>query len=381
MRCAECKGRGFCGLPQCPIVSRFLAAAAIKRSDTYFGSAPSVFIGRQHYPEVKGGPLLINENASPPDWIRNNYTIGDIVGVRARTIRGTSPLHTIIDPVQEIALSSVPIDVEVRFDKPLHFDLIFDGILAPVGYRGSIRTIDVLDNAHPARSVSRITGDTDLRAAEAVSSLYSEGIDTYRITDLLTAGLLGVKRRIVPTRWAITAVDDILGTGLKQKMKQYSSIDSILLFHATLYANQIIILLLPGGWKFEMIELWESNSLWSKDGETIIRDGEGPKPRTSYSPIAGAYYSARLAVSEYLNRLHRCAQILVIRSVSGDYWAPLGTWVIREATRRALEQQPLSCRSLDDAITLIKTITKHSRWLTHSRLIHEIKTQKTLQDY
>ena len=61
-----------------------------KPSSTYQGSSPSLFIGNFGYPDVRGGPLLINDTDNPPDWIRDNLGMEDIVGIRARTIRGTS---------------------------------------------------------------------------------------------------------------------------------------------------------------------------------------------------------------------------------------------------------------------------------------------------
>ena len=90
LKCAECKGKGMCGLPRCPVVSRFHAQAAIRPMSTYQGSSPSVFIGSFGYPDMRGGPLLINDSDNPPDWIRNNLGIEEIVGIRARTIRGSS---------------------------------------------------------------------------------------------------------------------------------------------------------------------------------------------------------------------------------------------------------------------------------------------------
>jgi len=65
MRCAECKGKGMCGLPRCPVISRFHAQVAVKPADTYQGSSPSVFIGSYGYPDVRGGPLLINDTDNP----------------------------------------------------------------------------------------------------------------------------------------------------------------------------------------------------------------------------------------------------------------------------------------------------------------------------
>ena len=37
MQCIQCKGKGLCGLPRCPIMSRILAQATIKHSASYWG--------------------------------------------------------------------------------------------------------------------------------------------------------------------------------------------------------------------------------------------------------------------------------------------------------------------------------------------------------
>jgi hypothetical protein len=380
IRCAECKGKGLCGLPQCPITRRFEALSGMKRTDSYMGGAPSVFIGSHGYPHLSGGPLLVHDTDNPTDWVGQHYTIEDIVNIRSATIRGRSPIRSLEDELQEIALSSSPVDVEVAFHKPIAFDMKFDGILAPIGLSGSIRQLSVLDNAHVPVPVEKVTSDTDLRASEGIALLHQKGIDVYQINKLLTAGLLGVQRQMVPTRWAITAVDDTISKALKKKIMRYPPIEQIRIHSAELYGNQIIYLLLPGDWKFEMVEVWNKRSLWGGDESSILRDGENMKKR-GYSPIAGAYYSARLAVTEYLDRIGRSSRVLVIRTISHEYWAPLGTWVIREAARQALKSNPLACPDLGRAIEAVTALAGSPQWLAQSRLIPEVTTQKTLFEF
>jgi hypothetical protein len=382
MRCAECKGKGFCGLERCPIMSRFYALAPIRPTDHYQGSAPSVFVGSYGYPRVAGGPLMINDADNPPDWVARGLGIEDIVGIRARTIRGTAGSGRLADNLQEIALSSLPLDVEVRFTKPVSFDLRFDGTIAPVGLSGAIRKMDVIDNARVDRAVDRATSDTDLSATDACAILHASGTDVYQISQLLTAGLLGLerKRHVVPTRWAITAVDDTVSKRLKKKIARYPPLDGIQVFSASLYGNHIVCLLIPGDWKFEMIEIWGKQSLWAGEDETIARDGEG-QTKSGYSPLAGAYYSARLAVTEYLESIQRSARVLVLRSITGEYWAPLGTWVVREATRNAMKGPGIPCATLQAGVNTASRILGFSHWLPHSRLIPELMTQKTLFDF
>jgi hypothetical protein len=377
MQCAVCKGKGMCGLPRCPIISRFHAQAAVKPASSYQGSSPSVFIGSYGYPDVRGGPLLINDSDNPPEWINRNLGMEDIVGIRARTIRGNSGLPAVSGDLQEIALSSLPLDVDVSFERPVAFSLNFDGTVAPVGFSGSVKTLDIIGSARVDRAVDKITSDTDITATDACLTLRDSAIDVYQITKLMTAGLLGKWRKFVPTRWAITAVDDTLSTGLKHEIVRFPPIEEICLFHGEIYGNRIACILLPGDWKYEMIEIWGKQTLWGGDEDVIVQDREG-MTKHGYSPISGAYYSARLAVCEYLKSIRRSARVIVIRSISGEYWAPLGTWVIREATRKAMAAPPLCCGSLDMAVSQAVMVIGSGEWVSHSTLIPELRTQRTL---
>ncbi|MDD1704935.1 MAG: hypothetical protein LUP97_06905 [Methanoregula sp.] len=377
MRCAECRGKGLCGLPRCPIMSRFHAQLALKPALSYQGSSPSVFIGSYGYPDLHGGPLLINDSDNPPEWLARNLGIGDLVDLRARTIRGSSPLTGMAGSLQEIALSTNPLEVEVSFEKPVAFNLAFDGTVAPVGLSGPVRKLDLLGNANVARVVDRITSDTDIVATEACIALGESEIDVYQISKLMTAGLLGRRRKFVPTKWAITAVDDTISTGLKKEISRFAPLEEIRLFTAEIFGNRIVCILVPGDWRYEMVEIWGGHTLWGGDEAMIVQDQEGMK-KTGYSPISGAYYSARLAACEYLKSVRRSARVIVIRSVSQEYWAPLGTWVIREATRKAIQGPPAVFGSIDEATAHASAVLRSDAWLAHSTLIPELRAQRTL---
>jgi hypothetical protein len=377
MLCAECKGKGMCGLPRCPIMSRFHAQVGMKPTSSYQGSSPSVFIGSYGYPAIQGGPLLINDSDNPPDWLAHNLGMDDIVGIRARTIRGNSALHAVSGTLQEIALSTTALEVDVAFERPVTFSLNFDGTVAPVGFTGSVKKLDVLGNARVERIVDRVTSDTDIIATDACVALSESAVDVYQISNMMAAGLLGKRRKFVPTRWAITAVDDTLSIHLKKEIARYPPIEEINLFTGEIFGNRIVCILVPGDWKYEMIECWGKKSLWAGEEEVIVQDREGITKK-GYSPISGAYYSARLAACEYLTTVRRCARVIVIRSISGDYWAPLGTWVIREATRKAMRAPSITCPSIDAAVAQAATILGSDRWVKHSTLIPELRTQRTL---
>ncbi|OPY35551.1 MAG: hypothetical protein A4E35_02376 [Methanoregula sp. PtaU1.Bin051] len=380
MRCAECKGKGMCGLSRCPIMSRFHARLDLKPASSYSGSAPSLFIGSHGYPQVRGGPLMINDSDNPPQWLAEGRTIDDIVGIRARTIRGTSGIGRYTDNMQEIAISDRPVGVEVAFERPVTFDLTFDGTVAPVGMSGAMKRLEVTGNAHVHRMVDRVTSDTDMSATEACAALAASDIDVYRITQIFSAGLLGRRRTFVPTRWAITAVDDTVSTRLKKEIARNPPIEEIRLFSGEIFGNRIVCILVPGDWKYEMIEIWGRHTLWGGDQDVIVQDREGIV-KHGYSPISGAYYSARLAVCEYLHSLRRCARVILIRSVSNEYWAPLGTWVVREAVRLAMANPAKVCPSLDTAVDEASALLGFDHWMPHSSLIPEMRSQKTLAHF
>ncbi|WP_319379378.1 hypothetical protein [uncultured Methanocorpusculum sp.] len=384
-QCAVCKGKGLCGLPSCPITRRFHALKDTRPVSEYMGASPSVFVGSYGYPRVVGGPLMINDTDNPLDWVRQGFSIDDIVSVRSRTIRGGSDLDVKIPDigkVQEIALSAKPLDVEVAFEKPVSFDINFDGTVTPVGMSGAMKKLDVIDNASVSRIVDRCTSDTDLKATEAARIMFENGTDVYKITNLLTAGLLGVTRRVVPTRWAITATDDMISTSIKREVVKMPALPEYQVFCGTLYGNTICFILIPSNdWRFEMLERWQKHSLWSGDEETIVVDGEKGLTKSKYSPIAGAYYSARLAVLEYLKSIGRCGRVLCIRDISGEYWAPLGTWVIREAAHESLFHSPDRVGTLGEAVTSASQKLGTGFWIPKTDLLKDLRQQKTLFEF
>jgi hypothetical protein len=347
--------------------------------------SPSVFVGSYGYPRVIGGPLMINDSDNPLQWVRDRFSIDDIVSIRSRAILGKKELDVKVpdaEKIQEIASSDRPLNIEVTFTKPVLFDLNFDGTIAPVGMSGAMKKLDVISSAQISRIVDHCISDTDLRATEAACILFENGTNVYKITNLLASGLLGVRRRIVPTRWAITATDDMISSWMKRDVIRMPALPEYQVFCATLYGNTLCFLLIPSEeWRFEMIERWQRQSLWSGDEETIVEDGELGLTKNKYSPIGGAYYSARLAVLAYLKSVGRCAKVICIRDVSSEYWAPLGTWVIREASCASLKSIPVRIGTLAEAIFTVTADLQMNFWIPYAKILEDIRQQKTFTDF
>jgi hypothetical protein len=304
--------------------------------------------------------------------------IGEIIAARSAMVRSESKIAVkeaetpgrMLDAIQQIALSSAPVGTEVTFSRPPQGNLQFDGVLSPSGPSGEISGLQITTNPLIPRKVDQIAEDRDAVAAAAVGELYSSGIGTDHISRMLSLGLLGRKRRLVPTRWSITASDDMIGKLLKEKMLDFSQVSDYYLFSGEDLGNHFEILLLPQTFRFELVEIWMARSVWAEDG-FIGADGEDARPRKGYSHLAGGYYAARLAVLEYLAKRGKKAGVLAVREISESYWAPLGVWVVREAARAAMSSQPVRFASLAEALAEMerRIRTPGSQWRKQAKLL------------
>ena len=223
--------------------------------------------------------------------------------------------------------------------------------------------------------------DRDASAATALVELYSSGISVDHISRLLSLGLLGKKRKLVPTRWSITASDDMIGKALKGTVLDNPQLNDYYLFSGEGLGNHFEILLLPRPFSFELIEIWMPRSIWAEEG-FIGTDIEDAQPKKNYSSLAGGYYAARLAVLEHLAEQGRHAAVLAVREISESYWAPLGVWVVRDAARKAMSSVPQRFSTLHEALVEVerRIKTPSIQWQKTSKLLAG-PIQRSLADF
>ncbi len=392
-----------CGRTKCPIQSRIDAMRPmtyrITKNSLFGASPPAVFVGRWGYPHVSVGPMVPpvrGEEArgldDPPSWYGKG--IEDVISLRSKLVRSSFRANVctvrrpgkLLELTQELAMSSNPVDTEVWLKKPPNLRIRYDGILSPMGPSGMIEDARLSENPTVDRAVDRIVYDHDVLTTDALQELYTHGIDVYQASRLMSAGLLGMKkdRRLVPTRWAITAVDSNLGDHLRSRINQNQELSEILLFSAEYLGNHFEILMLPGPYSFELIEMWLPRSVWIGDGPTqVVSDYEDWRSRTKYSLLGGGYYATRLAALEHLNNIGRQAKILAIREISPSYWAPLGVWVVRETARRAFAGEPHRFDTVEGAIEFMahKLKVQKNRWAAESTLLRELREQLKLEQF
>jgi len=356
-------------------------------SDSISGSSPpSIFVGSYGYPKVGVGPMVPPVHGdttlldSPELWL--GKTLEDIVNFRLSLVRGIEKLSIqntqgrFIENLHEVAMSSHSIDTDLQFHKTTLPVTTIDGESAPFGPVGDIKSAKFF-GTRSDKSIERVYYDHDLKAQDAVLTLYNKGIDISKIQKCFSIGMLGKKRKLVPTKWSITATDDIISKSLVSEILEFDLIDSCRIFSHDHLGNMFSVILFPHRWLFEMQEAWHDEN---KVGFGF--DSEDARGIDHPPAIAGAYFAAKLGVAEYLVQKKLQAAVLVLREIRPEYAVPVGVWQIREAIRAAMKKEPYIAGNFGDSVNFASkrmSISK-SEWLSRGRLLNMLE-QKSISEF
>ena len=401
--CVICKGsRNLCGKDRCPLMIKFYSRSRTRNLIDSLNmegmSPPGIFVGRFGYPKVDIGPLVppVTGDTSlmdtPERWV--GRSIEEIVDFRFTLVRGKHRIDAtdfhrygrIVDQTRDLALSANPLEVEASFQKKPSGRLVLDDEVQPFGPSARLREMTIGNPRYDHR-VEKAFFDTDQKATEAVKDLYHEGVLISRIQKAFSVGAFGVdkRRRFVPTRWSITAVDDILGKHLLRTTKHNPFIEDWRVYDWEMLDNRWCVLLMPTAWRYELIEAWYPNTTWNPLGQQIeiISSHEFYEGRKDYAEIGGCYYAARLAVNELLTAERRQAGAVIFREAHPGYVMPVGVWNVRENVRAALKTRPHSFETMSTALQHIGSRMDISleRWISSSAILTDMMTQRRLDDY
>lgn len=400
--CIKCKGRKFCGKALCPVMAKSEAMFKVRKltEKDFFGSSPAPFVGHYGYPYVNVGilsPPQVTKEAwkydAPRHWAKKDYKIPKIVDYRSALINSRfkaqikSSKNRFLELSQEIGMASKPVDVEVNLKKRPFAGLNFTPETAPMGPRGEIKKARATENPKIHTKVDKVVSDTDLKSVEAMLYLYKNKFDENFLSRILSIGVLGLEknRKLVPTKWSITAVDDMLGKNLIKKIKDNKVSDYLAYFGGYL-GNYYVIMFFPELWSYELFETYTPNASWNTSKEVqFTTDHEIYRGRKNYAEsCVGGYYSNRVVIAEKLSNLKRQASVLSLRFITGEYSVPLGVWCVREASRKALNNKPIEFPSRESMLDYAKNLIKEKfnidadRILKHSILLKNIKQQTKL---
>ena len=334
------------------------------RKKQFKGSSPSVFIGSRSYPKVNTGILSPQHPGdsslldSPKNWYQKDYDVEKIASLRTSLVNSKKKIKVeetddFLTNTREVAMARKPVDVEVELSKRPGSS-ISGGRAKPVSASGNVEDFLLTENPTVEKKLENLYYDTDAKAETAVRELSQKGIDNYKIQQSLSAGMLGQQenRKLVPTRWSITASDDIISKQIRNRVKDYQQIGQIEYHKNSYNGNHFHIFLIPGNWEYELMELKRPGSVWNVAQNTYIaQNHEGYSGRTEYADeTSGAFYAARLGALEHLKQRKRQSKVLVLREVTPEYWAPLGVWIIRETVRNAFNtgENPETLENFED---------------------------------
>lgn len=407
--CIVCKGsRLLCGRLSCPLLAALrkrTSYADLAAATEYFGPSTSIFVGRFGYPRVRVGPLSLLEPGitgpevsryeEPSQWFAQGLSMDEIVGLRSAMLRSKHGEHIksrskFAADLTELALAQRPVDIELTFKTKPSFNLSFSDVLRPIGASVTVEAMHVAENPKIPRQVDRIVSD-ELKAAEAAHGLYNLGLDVYKVATILSSGALGRReaQKMVPTRWSITATDDILFKKLAPEIKEYPTVDTYYVHESWYMDNHFVVLLIPSLFEYENFETWFPGSIWSDSQSTrpaIVEEYEGFTCRKGYAANeGGGYYAARLAVAEALHRMQRQAGVVVFREIFPQYSVPLGVWVVRETARDAMRQTAEAFATQQEALAYIDSRLRaregRSLQLQEYEALSRILRQKRLSEF
>jgi len=395
--CPACKGvRMLCHKTTCPITTKLYAYMrlrhSIDRTSLDGSSPPGVFVGRFGYPNVFVGPMVPPVHGDtglfdlPEAWF--GRSMQEIVDFRFQLVRGEHLVDVrrpeeggrILDETRLLAMADRSVDVELKLGERPRKTFVLNDEVQPMD--PSARMNDLKSgNFKLDQWIEKAHYDWDLKAADAVKEIYERGTPVSKVQKALSIGAFGVRkrRRLVPTRWSITAVDSMLSLDMMEDVKKYPVINEYRIYESTYLDNRFEVILLPEGWKYEAIEAWYPGTIWNPAGEDIFMfgDWEDRQGRTTYAKMGGCYYAARLAVNELLTKERRQATAIVLREAHPDYIMPVGVWQVRENVRNALRNPPLKYSRLEDVLDRLKEKfdIRLETWLGNSTLLTDALKQ------
>jgi DNA repair protein NreA len=394
--CIRCKGKGLCGKP-CRILNSFKQNAPKPKLHFSGKSAPELFVGRIGYPYINSGILTPQENdnisnfPSAEEWSKSNFSIANVLRLRGQLIYGKAKTHIKVPDkikqiTQELALSSKPVSTEIFLKKKPTFQFTVDKVFQPMTNPAPLKRAILEENPSVPKKVDYLINDTDAKSVDVINELYNSNTKIDHLQKLLSIGLLGKKtaRRMVPTRWSITATDDTISKEHLKKIRYFQPLNQITLYSGNFLGNYIEALLLPGNFTFEAIEAWQSGGAYSGQKTEFATDHEEFTGRKKYAfNVTGGYYAMRLPLTEHLLKTKRQATVLIFREIRPEYYAPLGVGIVRETAKKTFQNPPKHFDTIEEAFQNISTRiqTPISQIKEKSWLLENYEKQKTLFDF
>ncbi len=348
-----------------------------------YGSAP--IVGEKGYPYLATHNISNEDKNSSyrntSDIVKKDYK--EIIPIKAKNILGSTDHsyakkvdNKILEEIRDVYKSKKDIQVNTQFEKELTFNkVLVNKVSGVVGSKNPLESLEALENTPTEKIVEKFTNG-EIKSREAIITLYERGINEHQIINLLALGSFGVElnKKLVPTRWAITAYDQTIEKYLHKKIIQFRPLDYYELYTYEDKGNSFVIILIPDTFSGEVIEQFDN---------TVEKDyvGNDNKLNKEEPETAGGFFATKIGIFEQLTSRKRQASFISIRIIK-NYDIPLGVVFVRESIREAMKKGKFRTTKLEELRTYImENFSEHYRYFEDSKVFSEKRKQKKLGDF
>jgi hypothetical protein len=359
----------------------------VKRGDIQGFTPPSALVGEYNYPNVAVGVVFTNDEKAqiydaPRLWAEKNYNVSDIFSLRTRLVNASKNFNVNninqeeLERIRMAVISADQLNVGLKVSS-INMPKIDKDDFYQHGIKTKLEKFSIKDNFKIDNRIEKIYYDKDMKSNDGILSLYNHKIDENKISKMLSVGAMGIKRKLVPTKWSITAVDDSIGKDDIQKIKMFNKGEDYKIKTGQFLGNRFTFIFLKGPWSFELLETWnrDKESVFMGNGDYEFYGGRKDYVKNT----AGAYYAVRLAVLEKLMEMKMQYSVVVVREILPEYFVPLGVWVVREGARKAIQGEFATTYDKLTAISMAKAnMLFPANFERRSKIITMMRTQTTL---
>lgn len=362
------------------------AQKEFKPSKELEGYGGSAIIGEKNYPLVATHNIS-NENKSSSYQNTSNLVkkpYEEIFKAKAKNVLGTTnsqyikkPNEKITEELTNIYKAKKPTQFASHFEKQIQFTkLLTNKVAGIMGSQNNLVKLHSTENTTTSKKIEKYTQE-DIKSKEAIISLYEKGINEHQIINLLALGSFGIStnKKLVPTKWAISAYDQTIEKHLHKKILNYSIIENYEIYHYFDKGNDFYIVLLPETFSGEIVESWDD--IIERDYVSVDNTLNKQEPET-----AGGFWATKCGIHELLHKRKKQSSYISLRHIT-NYEIPLGVVFVRECVREALSKEPIfKSSNIEEVKEYLKTTSqKHYEDFINSTLLRELKKQKKLSQF
>ena len=360
--------------------------STLKPTKEIEGFASYVIVGEKNYPNLATHNISndnkISSYKNSSDIVKKEYD--NIFKIKARNILGsTNPVHVkntsnrIQDEIRDIYKAKNIVNFSSNFSKELTFDkVVVNKVAGIVGSKNDLISLNSTENTQTSKQVEKYCVE-DIKSREAIISLYERQVNEHQIINLLALGSFGISinKKLVPSKWAITAYDQTIEKYLYKKILNFKLINEYEIYSYLDKGNFFVIILFPDNFAANIIETFPG---------AVEQDyvGVDNKLKKAEPETAGGFYATKIAVNEFLVSRKKQASYLTIRIIK-DSEIPLGVVFVRECVRQALSKNALFCTSNKSELDkyLYENFKEHFVYYLKSQILLEQKKTRKLSEF